>query len=131
MGRGKCSKVKNLCRTDQFFIHFFFFQHHICSRIPVEREISVTVRISMYERKCGMYFFIHYQIPCINSNFFDCSFQLFSEHIFSDFSDKCGLFPELFKHCEYIARCASRIGFQEWISLCARSIFCKINQQFA
>ena len=120
--------MENTGIPDQVFLNFISGKHHICTRVAVKREISVSVRISMYESQGSMYLFIDHQIAGIDVYFFHSIFKLCSEHIIANFADKSRFFAKFLKHGQYIAGCTARIGFQYRISLCTCSALGKVNK---
>ena len=73
MSRRKCSKVEDTGSFDQILLNFFFGEHHICARITIERKVTVTIRISMYESECGVAVFIHDKVTGVNADFLNSS----------------------------------------------------------
>ena len=127
----KSSKVENTGITDQVIWYFIFCKHHISTRITVEGEVSVSIRIGVDKCQSRMYFFIHNKSFCINSNFFHSSFQLVSEHVLSNFSDKSGLLAKALKHSQNITWSSARVRFHDRVALRAGSILCEIDKKLA
>ena len=123
--------MKNSGVADQFGIYFVFGEHHICAWIAVEGEITVSIWICMYKSKSGMDFIVHNKVSGIDTAFFNSCFQLFAEHIVSNFSDKCCFFAKAIQHGEYIAGSAARVCFKSRISLGTVAVFSKVDQKFA
>ena len=82
----------------------------------------------MYKGKCCVYLVVDHKVAGIDPYFLYSILKLGSEHVVSDFADKCSFFAKLLKHCKHVAWSTARIGFQHWISLCAASVFSKVNQ---
>ena len=123
--------MENSGIADQISIHIILGKHHISTRITVKREITISIRISMYKSKSCMHFIIHNKISGIDSTFFDSTFKLFAKHIITYFSDKGSLFTKTVQHGKNIARSPTRIGLESWISLGTFAVFCKVDQKLA
>ncbi len=68
MRHGQCAIVENLRIADQILMQILLAQHHICTGIPVEREISVAVRESLYECQSCSCIFVNDQIRSVDTN---------------------------------------------------------------
>ena len=79
----------------------------------------------MYKGKCCVYLVVDHKVAGVDPYFLYGILKLGSEHVVSDFADECSFFA---KHCKHVAWSTARIGFQHWISLCAVSVFSKVNQ---
>ena len=123
--------MENAGIADQVVWNLIHSQHHVSTWITIEREVSVSIRIGVDKCQCGMYFFIHNKSSCINSNFFNSSLQLVSEHILSNFSDKSGFLAKALKHSQNITWSSARVRFHDRVALCAGSILGEIDEKLA
>ena len=120
--------MKDFCICNNVIPDLILPEHHICTRVTVEGEISVSVRISMYKGKCCVYLVVDHKVAGVDPYFLYGILKLGSEHVVSDFADECSFFAKLLKHCKHVAWSTARIGFQHRIPLCAASVFSKVNQ---
>ena len=131
MGHGKRAKMEDLRLCNQILINLLRTQIHVCTGIPIEGEIPVTVRISVNECQSGMYLVIHQQIPGIDTHILNHGFQMVSQKVVAYFSNKGGFFTQFCEHCQHIAGCAAGIGLHQVIPLAAESVFGEVDEQFA
>ena len=76
-----------------------------------------------------MYFLVDHQAGEVDSLLLRFLLQHLPERIVADFSDKCGLAPEVPEHRQYVARRSARIGLIGRISLRADAIGRKIDEK--
>ena len=131
MSGRESSEMENTGVTDQVIRNLVLRQHHVSAWITIEGEIPVSIRIGVDKCQSSMYFFIHNKSLCINSNFFNSCFQLVSEHVLSNFSDKSSFFTKALKHSQNIARSSTWIRLHDRITLCAGSVLCEIDKKLA
>ena len=68
MSHGQCAIVENLRIADQILMQILLAQHHICTGIPVEREVSVAVREGLYECQSCSCIFVNDQVGSVDAN---------------------------------------------------------------
>ena len=131
MSHGQRSEMKDLRLSDEFRIHITLREHHIRSRIPVERELPVAVRKCVDERQRCIHFRIHHQAGRVNSHLCNRIFKKRPKLVLSDFPEERCLLAHFIQKRKHVARRAARACLKHIVALFALPVHCKIDQKLA
>ena len=123
--------MKDSAVTNPFLIDFLRHQIDVRTRLTVKGKITVAIFHSMDKCKSSMDVIIHSQSSCIDSLFHHCQFQLMSEHVVTDLTDKGHFLSEACQHRQHIAWRSAWVRFKQRIALTGKPVLGKIDQQFS
>ena len=131
MCHGERTEMEDFCLRDKLGIYFIFREHHVSSRVTVERKFAVPVRKCMDERQCCIYRVIDHQMRCVDSRICDRISQQCAELVLSYFPEECRLLSHFIEESQNIARRSARACLKHIVSLFALSVHREIDQELA